>query len=176
MSYDKAPASSPPASITQTLAHPLSGNSGMTMVELIVVAVLISILTLIGLPALTHVKLVAKNARAMRELREIEKSVIAYAIDRGGSYPASLADVGHDGDRDPWGNPYQYSPVLSRTNLFGSLINERPEDPDQPSFDLFSKGADGQSADSIDVPQSDDDIFRAGDGAFIGTKTAYYEP
>ena len=175
MSYHKASASSPPASLTQPLAHPLSGDRGLTLVELIVVSLLIGILTLMGLPALTHVKLLAKNARAMRELREIEKAVIAYAIDRGGSYPPSLANVGHGTTKDPWGNLYEYSPVLHRTNNLLVLINERPDDPAQPSFDLCSKGPDGQTADSIDAPQSEDDIFRSGDGAAMDTKKTYYE-
>jgi general secretion pathway protein G len=45
----------------------------------------------------------------------IQKAIAAYYVETG-TYPASLADVGMDTMRDPWGNPYQYLRIAGASN------------------------------------------------------------
>jgi general secretion pathway protein G len=135
---------------------PVKNNRGFTLVELIIVLALIGILAVITSNAYRSVKDRTRVSVAANDIRTIEKDIIAYALDKG-TYPPSLADLGRGDLVDPWGNPYVYSLTRTRTNG-GAKVNA--------DFDLYSKGIDGQSADSINDAASDDDIIRADDGAF----------
>ena len=163
MSYVKTSACHPPASITQNLTTPFLNSRGLTLVELVVVSLILGILTLMALPVYSDIKLLAKNAQAIAEMRDMEKAIIAFNIDKNGVYPADLTDVKLDSARDPWGNPYEYSPVCTRENLV----------PINGDFDLYSKGPDGLYDDDVTHGLSADDIIRAGDGGFLGTVVDY---
>ena len=52
------------------------------------------------------------------------------------------------------------SSVSPRKDRFGVVLNT--------DFDLYSRGKDRKSTDSISTPDSHDDILRANDGAFVG--------
>jgi general secretion pathway protein G len=173
MNYRKASASPVPSSIARNRPALLLRNHGFTLVELILVTVVIGLLTIAALPAFNHAKQTTKNTNAVTQLRDIENALTTYALDKGGGFPDSLAALTLQRPLDPWGSPYQYHRVIRRSNRFLELLNE-PEHPDDPSFDLYSMGPDGQTADSIDDPLSKDDVFRAANGSFMGTWHKYY--
>ena len=84
-----------------------------------------------------------------------------------GKLPDSLQEVGITDLLDPWGNPYEYldyekaqGPVQPRKDKFLKPINS--------TYDVYSKGKDGDSKIPLTAKASRDDIVRANDGAFIG--------
>lgn len=152
-----------------------TGNRGFTLVELIVVMCILAVLATIAIPAYGKIQDVARTARAVVELRDIEKDISAATIERGGSLPADLAAAGHPNARDPWGNPYVYSDFISvgadapRMGPFGA------GDQLNSDFDLYSKGSDGFTRASDLSGTAADDILRGGEGTYMGLAKHYTE-
>ena len=67
---------------------------------------------------------------------------------------------------DPWGNAYQY--YLIEGASIGPARKDHAVNPINSDFDLYSKGADGQTQKQVTNSQSLDDIIRATDGRFLG--------
>lgn len=137
----------------------VQSSRGFTLVELVLVMGLIGVLSTIAFAEFGTIKNRVRTARCIEEIRGLEKEIIAYATDKG-TNPPDLDAVGWGTQLDPWGHIYEYHPVGSRKNGPDNINTD---------FDLYSKGADGDTAVSIIVLVSDDDIIRANDGAFAGT-------
>ena len=148
--------------------HHATGNRGFTLVELIVVSAILGVLILIAIPAYSKLKDLAREVRAMEEIRGIEKAINSYYIDKG-SLPPDLASLQTSIPVDPWGNAYQYQRSSDGSPRLGMFDAMTPLNDD---YDLYSKGADGKSVASIEDPVSLDDIIRSGDGGFVGMANA----
>ena len=120
-------------------------------------------LAVMAVPTYSKVKDKVREVRTMEEIRGLEKGVLAYSIDKGGTLPANLAALGIPIQADPWGNPYQYFRVPTDAPPRLDLITPLNDD-----FDLYSMGPDGLTAQRTDDPKSLDDIVRSGDGTFVG--------
>lgn len=83
------------------------GARGFTFIEISIVVVIIA--TLVGISGPLFIRFVetAKETGAVQELRLVEQEITAH-IGRTGFPPASLAEIGMDQLRDPWGRPYEY--------------------------------------------------------------------
>jgi len=166
MSYDKPATSSIPAPAVGKDGQYAPGNRGFTLIELLAVVAILAALILIAIPSYGKIKDLARQVRAMEEIRGIEKAINSYSIDKGGVYPPNLAALGLGPLNDPWGRPYVYYPIVAggptRLGMFGAMT------PLNDDFDLYSTGVDGQSDPDISKPESLDDIVRSGDGGFVG--------
>lgn len=166
MSYDKPTTSLTPAPAVAKDAPHAPSNRGFTLIELLAVMAILAALILIAIPSYSHFKDLARQVRAMEEIRGIEKAVISYSIDKGGVYPPNLDALGLGPQNDPWGRSYVYYPIVPggpmRLGLFGVMT------PLNDDFDLFSTGVDGLTDPDISNPVSLDDIVRSGDGGFVG--------
>lgn len=121
----------------------MRGNSGFTLIELILVTVIIGILA--GAVALNVRGRVtqAGEARAKSDISVYETAIDMYALDHQDQLPKSLNEL-VSGDKkyvklikkDPWGNPYVY-------------VN--PGKKNQGGYDLSSHGPDK-------IPNNADDI------------------
>jgi general secretion pathway protein G len=155
---------SPPAGSLKTFLN----TQGFTLVELLVVAVILGVLVTLAVPGFAHLVQNVKNSVAVSEIRNLEKDIIAYILDKG-IPPNSLNDIGRGTLKDPWGNLYQYANIKNgdppRINQFLDKLNEE--------FDLFSRGKDGLFQQNITDASSLDDIVRAGDGGWIGVAEKY---
>jgi len=143
----------------------ISGNKGFTLVELLVVLVIIGVLAAIGISSFTGFRNTAKSARAMGEMKELEREIIAHVLEKG-TYPAVaswLTDINREGLVDPWGQQYVYA--VAGTRFLG--VNKNTD------FDLYSKGLDGDSDPDLANSKSSDDIIRFSDGAYIGLKSKF---
>jgi general secretion pathway protein G len=158
---------------------------GFTLIELIVVAAVVSVLTMIGMGAYSHFIDQAKNTRAIAEIRVLEKEILEFwqTNDR---LPDSLAEIGRAAMLDPWKTPYQYinfsatsgGEEIGRTTGKngkgkGKGKGSGKSSPLNEDFDLFSMGKDRMSAPDLSDPSSQDDIVRANDGGYTGLVSEY---
>jgi len=147
----------------------IESERGFTMLELTVVALLITILAAIAIPTYVNFINKARGIRATAEIRALAKEIMMYKADEG-LLPATLTELGEDDLSDPWGNSYQYvngtlSPGEMRRDQFSALLNT--------DYDLWSMGSDGESGLLLTALESWDDIVRGGGGEYVGPAAAY---
>jgi general secretion pathway protein G len=93
----------------------IASCKGFTLIEVLMVIAVIGILSAIAVPAYSSYAQKARASAAVLAVGVIQKAIAAYYVETG-TYPASLADVGMDTMRDPWGNPYQYLRIAGASN------------------------------------------------------------
>jgi general secretion pathway protein G len=142
---------------------------GFTLVELMISCAIILTLCGIAIPNVALAITSAKNARAVGDIRAIGDDLTAYAATNY-VFPNKLADI-NDNYLDPWGNPYKYLNFANATP--SQMRKDRFLFPFNTWFDLYSMGADGQTALGLTAPVSQDDIIWANDGDYVGLTAAY---
>jgi len=170
-----------------------ASRAAFTIIELMIVVALVGVLA--GLGSTNYFQYVekARVARAISEINSLATVLSGLAIDEDSELPDSLAEIGHAGSLDPWGNPYQYLRIEgnlpSGMTSTGDSLPDVAASPDggggggspvaparkdrflvpiNSDFDLYSMGPDGRSLPSLQAPVSRDDVIRAANGAFIG--------
>jgi general secretion pathway protein G len=137
---------------------------GFTLIEILFAISIVCILVVISFSTFTNFKDSARVARAAAEIREIEKVITGYALEKG-SYPAALTDLTDTPKIDPWGRPYVYKTYVKTEmrNLGAIELNS--------DFDLYSIGKDGLTNQSVGILDtvSYDDVIRASEGSFVGS-------
>jgi general secretion pathway protein G len=174
-----------------------SRRAGFTLIEVILVLALIGLLA--GISAIPMSKALdrVRVARAIAEISTIQKEISLYETER--SYlPNTLADVGRGGLLDPWGRPYQYVKFVANGGggggngggnggggngggggggggggIAGQARKDRFLVPINSTYDLYSVGADGQTALPLTAKHSHDDVIRGNDGSYIGLAAGY---
>lgn len=139
------------------------GETGLTLIELLIVMGIVGILSMIATLAYLDILERARVTKAIAEIKIIERMLVQKEID-GEPLPASLADIGWS-KLDPWGSPYEY---LVFTGGVGGARKDKFLKPLNTSFDLYSRGKDGDTQQSLNNKKSQDDIVRAMDGNFVG--------
>ena len=89
-----------------------------------------------------------------------------------GRLPVDLAEIGRATLKDPWDNPYEYLNFADA----GKKAKQRKDHSLHPlnsTYDLYSKGKDGDSKAPLTAQASRDDIIRANDGGYIGLASGY---
>lgn len=151
------------------LKHPQSVRSripGLTLVEVMIVLALIGVLAAIAMPMYANYRERINRSTAIQDIKILQLLITDHAT-TGGSFPASLAEVGNGGKLDPWGRAYRYVD-LSSVHGHGQARKNRQLNPINSDFDLFSLGKDGVFKPQLTQKDSLDDIVRAQDGAFVG--------
>ncbi|MCM0081466.1 type II secretion system GspH family protein [Geomonas sp. Red32] len=144
-------------------------QEGFSLIEMVVVVAIIAILASLAIPAYSQIEDLARNARAVVEIREMEHAIAAYSIEHGGVYPTTLADIGRPNAIDPWGARYVYSDFKPPNDAprLGSIGSS--DDQWNTDFDLYSLGTDSDSkASNFIDPSTQNDVIRAGNGAYCG--------
>jgi general secretion pathway protein G len=141
-------------------------KAGWTLIELMLVVALIGVLAAIAMPMYANYRERINRSTAILDIKVIQMLITDYAAS-GGSFPASLADVGNGGKLDPWGHVYQYVD-LTAVNGQARARKDHKLNPINSDFDLYSMGKDGVSKTQLTQKDSLDDIVRARDGAFVG--------
>ncbi len=145
--------------------------TGLTLIELMLVVALVGVLAAIAMPIYSNYRERINRSVAIQDVRVLQVLIADYAAS-GGSFPASLADVGNGGKLDPWGHPYQYLD-LSSVGAHGKARKDHKFNPINSDFDLFSMGVDGVFKPQLTQKDSLDDIVRARDGAFVGLASTF---
>ena len=149
-------------------------SAGFTLIEIMIVAALIATLSMIIVPRLLGYSQRNRDTQAIADITLIDADIAIYINDYTVP-PDSLADVGHDDLRDPWGNPYQYLKIFDNSDpgVNGKRRKDHSLVPVNSDYDLFSMGPDGDSQAPFTANTSRDDIVRASNGAFIGPVTEF---
>lgn len=143
---------------------------GVTLIELMFVIAMIAVLSAIAVPIYrAHLERVAVN-RAIGDVHDIGLQLERWRLNNG-RFPATLAEAGLGGRADPWGSNYRYLNMDGARR--GDMRKDRNLVPINTDFDLYSVGPDGRSVPPLTAPQSQDDIVRASNGAFVGLGSEY---
>lgn len=159
----------------------VTANSwGFTLVEVMLVVAILGIL--LGIATISYSRYIEKTEaqEAVAQIREIEQSLEMYKLINY-EYPANLTAIGKGNLKDPWGNPYRYTRIEppdpkskkdEPANL-KDLRKDRNEHPINTDYDLYSMGKDGKTNLPITSHNSQDDVIRAKNGAFVGLVSDY---
>jgi len=143
---------------------------GLTLVELVIVAFIVSTLAAIAYIAHDHYVYKGQISQAIADIRAIEAKLFSYYADNG-IFPPILADVGEGGRRDPWNRIYEYWIITGDPHQ--DVRKDRNLHPLNTDFDLGSRGKDGATNFSLSAHASQDDIIRANNGSFVGLGSKY---
>jgi general secretion pathway protein G len=148
----------------------IRSRRGFSLLELMVGIAIVGVLASLSAVGFRGYQDKARKAHVISAMKGIVDELKAYGADMG-EYPDSLAQLGLDGLKDPWGNPYGYTNLATASR--GQARKDRFLVPINSDFDLFSKGPDGRSVSPLTAKHSRDDIVRANDGAFYGWARDY---
>jgi general secretion pathway protein G len=140
-------------------------GAGFTLVELILAMTILGTLATMAVPRWQLAIEKARIAHAIGDIKALQTD-----IDGTDPLPANLAEIGHGGMLDPWGNPYVYN---FHGGNRGAARKDRFQVPLNSEYDLYSQGKDGESAPALTAASSRDDIVRANDGGFVGLAINY---
>jgi general secretion pathway protein G len=142
-------------------------QSGITLIEVVLVTGIIGVLTAIALPSYQQYIERAEVDTALVDIEMIQQKIVRYIASGNALPPANLNAIGLGNKKDPWGNNYEYLRFFG-INGNGSFRKNRNMVPINTDYDLYSKGKNSDSKLPIVNPVSQDDIIRARNGNFIG--------
>ncbi len=144
-------------------------RSGYGVVELAIIVTILGVLSAAGAFAYSNAISKARVVQAISDLGAISIAIEGHEY-RYSDYPTSLAEVGFDGRKDPWGNLYIYVKVDNPT---GGPRTDGGGNPINTDFELYSPGEDGATASSLTSATAEDDLVRASNGKFLGLASNY---
>jgi general secretion pathway protein G len=151
----------------------LRSQSGLTIAELLIVMAILATLSAIVVPIISDFRERARIARVIADIKVLESEIAVFEA-QNGRLPATLTEIRRDGLHDAWGRPYEY---LNFAGLAPRDRNRIRKDhnlhPLNSTYDLYSKGADGNSQAALTATTSRDDIIRANDGGYVGLASNY---
>ncbi len=139
---------------------------------------LIGTLAAIAIPVYRNYLEKAATARTIAEVRMLDSEIKGYENSYDG-LPDTLAQVGRGNFLDYWGTPYEYMKITCQVSSKGKCDAPKGVRKDHflvplnSDYDLYSKGADGDSKAPLTAQASWDDIVRANDGAFVGLASEF---
>jgi general secretion pathway protein G len=143
--------------------------AGYTLFEILIVIAILGILAGSAIAIYQNYKIKAKNSAAIAQISNLQGALWNYRAENG-AYPDDLSQIRGGQQLDPWQRPFQYLKIegADSHNWHGACRRDRNLNPLNTDFDLYSMGADGQTAKQVNNKDSLDDIIRARDGGFIG--------
>jgi len=148
-------------------------ENGFGLIDLMVALVVMALLAALAVPAYTGMVNRGRVSGAIGDIGSIAVAVERFAVNNNDRLPATLAELNVDIPLDPWGNEYVYLNIRAAGPGVGGFRKDGNLNPLNTDFDLYSRGADGETAGSLSAAKSRDDIVRANNGAFIGLGENY---
>lgn len=147
--------------------------NGMGLLDLMVALVIFSLFAALAVPAYTGMVNRGRVAGAIGDVGSLAIEIERFSVNNNDRLPANLNELPMDVVKDPWGNDYEYLNIRTAGPGNGAFRKDGNLNPLNTDFDLFSRGADGDSAGPLSAKKSRDDIVRANNGAFIGLGEDY---
>jgi general secretion pathway protein G len=147
--------------------------AGFTLVEMLVGLAITCVLAMVCVSGYSSYIEKYRETATIEEIHAIESSIQSYEL-LNGVLPQSLADIGADTRRDPWGNPYLYLRIEDSDDAKGhgygkgKQRRDRNMNPVNTDYDLYSMGKDGETATQFTAKKARDDIVRANNGEYVG--------
>ena len=142
--------------------------AGFTLIEVVIVCGLIGTLSMIIVPRLLGYTERNREREAMVDISLMASDIDQFIMDFG-TPPDSLADVGLDSLKDPWGRPYEYLKIFEGgPTASGKQRKDHSLVPVNSDYDLYSMGPDGKTGAPFTDSKARDDIVRASNGGYIG--------
>ena len=142
--------------------------AGFTLLEILVIVAIIGILASCAIVIYQNYKTKARNSAAEAQVTNLSMAISNYRAEQG-VYPDDLSQIPGGQQLDPWNHPFQYLNIENGgSNWHGACRRDRNLNPLNTDFDLYSMGADGQTAKQVNNKDSLDDIIRAKNSSFIG--------
>ena len=146
---------------------------GWTLIELVILMAIIATLAGIAIPFYVDATESARIIKAVADIRVLEGELGVFEITNG-RLPDSLDELGRGALRDPWDNGYEFLNYSTLNNGGkAKMRKDRFLKPLNSTYDLYSKGKDGDSQAPLSARVSRDDVIRANDGAYLGLAAAY---
>ena len=141
---------------------------GFGLLDLLITLVIASLLMALGVPAYDGFVARAKNARAIGDIGTLSVEIERFRLKNNDRIPLSLNELIYAVPDDPWDAPYEYFNIVQAGPGNGAFRKDGKLNPLNSDYDLYSKGADGDSKGPLSAQASRDDIVRANNGAYIG--------
>lgn len=141
--------------------------------ELMIVLVIGAMLVTVGVPAYDAYVRRAKVAKAIGDMGRISLEIERFRLNNNDRIPLALDELPMDIPLDPWQRPYDFLNIPAAGPGVGALRKDGALVPLNTDFDLYSRGADGETAGPLSAAQSLDDIVRANNGAYFGPAEDY---
>lgn len=148
-------------------------QSGISLLELMIVLVCVSLLSSLAVPVYDRYIQRAKVSRAIGDISGIGVEIEKFRLRNQDRVPADLLELGIDIPDDPWGRPYVFLNIIDGNPGKGAVRKDGQLNPLNSDYDLYSRGRDGDSKAPLNAKASRDDIVRANDGGFIGLGEDY---
>jgi len=150
-------------------ANRQSAVAGFTLLEILAIVAILGILASSAIAIYQNYKTKAKNSAAIAQVTNLSMALTNYRAEQG-VYPDDLSQIPGGQQLDPWQQPFMYLKIegADNNNWHGACRRDRNLNPLNTDFDLYSVGADGQTAKQVNNKVSLDDIIRANNGSFIG--------
>ena len=148
-------------------------TGGFSLLELMVVVVIGSLLTALAVPTYNGFIDRAKVDKAIADIGSFDIKLEEFRLKNNDQLPGSLDDLNMEIPQDAWGQPYVYLNIQTAGPGKGGLRKDGKLNPLNTDYDLYSLGADGESAGPLTAAKSRDDIVRANNGAYIGLAEDY---
>lgn len=151
-----------------------AGQSGFTILELLLAVAVMALLGAISVPLYTTFVDRARVGAAITDIGELDMRIERH-VSNNFTLPDNLNELAEGAGLDPWGQPYQYTRIRGNAapGLRGRLRKDRNLVPINSDYDLYSFGADGDSRPPLAARPSHDDVVRAADGSFVGSAAEF---
>jgi general secretion pathway protein G len=146
-------------------------SAGLTLVELLIIVAIIATLTSISVPLYRGMTDSARIAKAIADITILDAEIGMFEFTNG-RLPLDLNEINRAALRDPWDTPYEYLSFIDAESK-DKARKDHSLHPLNSTYDLYSKGKDGDSKAPLTAQASYDDIIRANDGGYIGLASGY---
>ena len=147
--------------------------NGFGLLELMVALVVFSLMAALAVPAYSGFVNRAKVSGAIGDIGSLAIEIERFSVSNNDRLPMTLDELPMEIPLDPWGNEYEYFNIRAAGPGNGPFRKDGNLNPLNTDFDLYSRGADGDSAGPLSAGKSRDDVVRANNGAFIGLGEDY---